>query len=105
MHREILGLTKGDGIITDHKNRNGLDNRRSNLRAVDYTINNRNHGVYSHNTSGHNGVCWDSRQGKWRALIAINRKQIHLGYYDGLKDAIDARKQGELEHWGEHCAP
>ncbi len=30
MSREILGMAKGDGKIADHKNRNGLDNRRDN---------------------------------------------------------------------------
>jgi hypothetical protein len=33
MARLILGLTTGDGKIAHHNNRNGLDNRRSNLRV------------------------------------------------------------------------
>ena len=34
LHRHILGLTKGDGKIGDHVNRDRLDNRRENLRVV-----------------------------------------------------------------------
>lgn len=34
MHREILGLSHGDKRQGDHKNRDGLDNRRSNLRIA-----------------------------------------------------------------------
>ena len=34
LHRHILGLTKGDGKIGNHINRDPLDNRRENLRVV-----------------------------------------------------------------------
>lgn len=41
MHREILGLKEGDGIIVDHRNSDSLDNQRENLRAVTCLENNR----------------------------------------------------------------
>ena len=99
MHRVILGLTKGDGKITDHINRDGLDNRRANLRVVDYVISNRNHSGRKNNTSGHNGVHWHKQCRKWRAEIKVNSKRIYLGLFSNINDAIDARKQGELEYW------
>ena len=34
LHREVLGLTPGDGLETDHRNGDRLDNRRSNLRVA-----------------------------------------------------------------------
>lgn len=34
MHRFILGIRPEDGGVVDHINRNGLDNRRSNLRVT-----------------------------------------------------------------------
>lgn len=34
MHRQILGLVKGDGLFADHINGNSLDNRRNNLRIA-----------------------------------------------------------------------
>ena len=56
MHRQILGLSYGDGKIVDHINRDGLDNRRSNIRIVSYPVNCRNHKMFSNNTSGHTGI-------------------------------------------------
>ena len=99
MHREILGLVRDDGKLTDHRNRNGLDKRRSNLRIVDYVLSNRNRGGHKDNTSGYNGVYWHKRTGKWVARIQINCKQINLGYYDNINDAIEARRKAELEYW------
>ena len=100
MHRQILGLSKGDGKITDHRNRDGLDNRRDNLRVVSNAINCRNHGGHPHNTSGVNGVCWNKHTSKWMARIKVNSKQIYLGVHLCIEDAVEARRQGEVEYWG-----
>ena len=35
------------------------------------------------------------------AYIRITDKQIYLGLYDNLEDAVEARRQGETKHWGE----
>ena len=99
MHRHILGLARYDGIISDHVNRNTLDNRRHNLRVADFTINNRNRGLETTNTSGYKGVSWDISRDKWMAHITVNDRQINLGRYDLIDDAIEARTQGERRHW------
>lgn len=99
MHRQIMGLSPGDDKITDHKNRDGLDNRLSNLRVVNKSTNSQNHGGHKHNTSGYNGVCWAKLRHKWLARITASRKVIHLGYFDNIEDAIIARRLGELKYW------
>ena len=99
MHRMVLELAKGDGIEVDHINRNGLDNRKSNLRIVKHSVNCQNHSGYSHNSSGNNGVSWDKLCNKWRAYIRLNNKFIHLGLFKDIGDAINAREQGEQEYW------
>ena len=99
MHRVILGLKYKDGKITDHSNRDGLDNRRENLRVISVAKNAQNHRKYSQNTSGYNGVYWSIPNKKWKAQIMVNKRGIYLGYYDDINDAIKARKQGEIDYW------
>jgi len=79
----------------DHINGNGLDNRISNLRAVTKAENSKNIKLKSDNKSGVHGVCWHSRENKWKACIHHNNKKIHLGTFLSLDDAIKARKEAE----------
>ena len=88
----------------DHINRNRSDNRIANLREVTNKQNMQNAGKSSNNTSGHTGVRWYRWASKWLAHIKHNYKQIHLGYFDDLEEAIAARKAGELKYWGANRA-
>lgn len=47
------------------------------------------------NTSGHKGVHWCSSSRKWVAQIKFQSKQMMLGRFDDIQDAIDARKEAE----------
>lgn len=85
------------GVEIDHINCNKLDNQRKNLRYVTRSINIMNGSRRSTNKSGHRGVCSWWRDGGWRAYAVVNGKQIHLGYFKELDEAIKARKQFEKE--------
>lgn len=87
-------------LITDHIDGDQLDNRESNLRAVTKAQNAMNSKIFSHNKSGHKGVC-RHKNGRWRAFIMVNQRQIHLGHFKKMEDAIAARKQGEEKYFGE----
>jgi hypothetical protein len=102
MHRFILGLKKGDPLV-DHKNQNGLDNRRKNLRICDKSKNafNRKNIKRSHHTSRYKGVSWMKDLGKWRATITINYKSIHLGLFETEKMAARAYNLFAKKHIGE----
>jgi len=54
-------------ITVDHINRNGLDNRKSNLRLVDRRIQSINQGIKSNNTSGVTGVSYYKKSDRWVA--------------------------------------
>lgn len=101
MHREILGLTAGDLRRGDHKNRNGLDNQRRNIRIATCSQNLANSITSSRNKSGFKGVSWAKRKGKWRATINLGRKQIFLGYFGDPREAHGAYVKKAAEIYGE----
>lgn len=75
MHHLILPKRKG--FITDHKDRNGLNNCRSNLRYATYQQNRVNSSGWG-KTSRYKGVYWHKDRKKWAAVC--NTK--HRGYFD-----------------------
>jgi hypothetical protein len=86
MHRVIMGLRAGE--ICDHKNRNGLDLRRSNLRIATRQQNMWNTSP-RHNSQGFPGIhlC---RPGKWKAIIKMNGKNRYLGIFNTPEAASQA---------------
>jgi len=88
MHRVILDAPAG--LEVDHIDGNGLNNRRGNLRLATPSQNSCNKGVTKSNTSGYKGVFWEKGRGKWRALIRLNYKLKHLGFFDTPEKAYKA---------------
>lgn len=74
-------------MFVDHIDRNPKNNHVSNLRYVTPSIN-------GHNTDTTKGHCWKPDKNKWKAYIVIDRKQIHLGYFDTAEEARDAFLEG-----------
>lgn len=83
-----------DGQV-DHINQNKDDNRIENLRVVSNKENQENVRGYSHNTSGRRGVRWRESRGIWIAEIKHHKRQLHLGVYDNIVDAVAARIRAE----------
>ena len=83
------------GVI-DHKNRNPVDNRFSNLRDVKQSTNTKNCSLSKNNSSGVTGVY--KHRGKWCAEIMVNRKKIHIGMFSSLVEAKKCRKKAEKDH-------
>lgn len=80
----------------DHENRNRADNRILNLRDVSNSENQKNVKLQKNNTSGIVGV--SRKRKKWAATITVSRKQIHLGYFYNISDAVKARLAAEIEY-------
>lgn len=98
MHRFIIDCPKG--MVVDHINGNTLDNRKCNLRICTIAENSRNRNKYKKNASSiYKGVSYDKKKGKWRAIIQINKKSKHIGYYDSeLEASIQYDKKAILYH-------
>ena len=82
----------------DHINHDRLDNRWVNLREVSNTTNIKNCSLSSNSTTKINGVNLIKSTNKYRAYITVNKKQIHLGVFDDINDAIAARKQADIDY-------
>lgn len=85
----------------DHINRNGSDNRRSNLRPCSRAQNQRNRNKQINNTSGIIGVYWHKQNQAWVANISLNSKTVYLGGSPNKEEAIRLRLQAEAEHYKE----
>ena len=97
-HRIVYYIQTGIdpvGSVIDHINGDGTCNQFSNLRLVTQRKNCLSHKLYSNNTSGICGVRFNEAASKYTAWIYIQRKQIHLGYFETFEEAIDARKEAE----------
>lgn len=93
LHRLIMDApTK---IVVDHINRDGLDNRKINLRLCTQKENIRNSKLYKNNSSGYKGISFI--RNKWRSRIFIEGKDKHLGLFDTLEEAITARENYIME--------
>lgn len=87
MHSLIMG--KKPGLEIDHKDNNGLNNQKSNLRFVTRAQNLINRSGRSSSSSKYKGVSLSMRNGKWMARICRDGRQIYLGYFDNEVKAAE----------------
>lgn len=97
-----LIVPNSDGTYCDHINGNRLDNRRANLREVTRSQNAMNRSMHSNNASGYKGVSYHWATMKWQAYICHNGKEMYLGLFDNIEDAVAVRKAKEVELFGEY---
>lgn len=105
-HRIIMKLEAGDKRQIDHKNGNGLDNRKDNLRIADNGKNQSNCKKYKTykglpTSSKYKGVVYRKQGNKYEVRVRVNKKLIRIGLYKLESDAAKAYNNAAMEYFGE----
>jgi len=99
LHRFILDITDPK-IQVDHRDGDGLENRRFNIRVCSNQQNLWNQ-QSRRGSSQFKGVSWSKETKKWIAQIGYNNKVIYLGLYNDEKIAAQAYNEKAKELFGE----
>lgn len=100
LHRFVLGLAAcEDGLVVDHRDGDGLNCRKLNLRVVTDAVNKRNRrSLHRLNVSGHNDVRWDKDRSRWRVEMSIDRVRHFVGRFHTIEEAVAARNVAMKEY-------
>lgn len=83
-------------VQIDHLNHQRRDNRIENLRLADNTVNHKNRPMQRNNTTGCVGVSFD--RSRYVAYVTVSGKQIRLGRFKTLEEAVEARQRANREY-------
>lgn len=96
LHRLIAGI---NGLDVDHRDGDGLNNRRLNLRPANESQNGANRGISKNNSSGFKGV--SIRKSSFLVHIQVLGKKMHVGCYRTPREAALAYDIAATKHFGE----
>lgn len=93
-------LDAPSGLLVDHKDGNGLNNTRDNLRLATKAQNNRNRRICTASSNSFKGIV-RVRSGRWEARISVNSVRISLGRFSSDVEAAKAYDSAALHYYGE----
>jgi hypothetical protein len=101
MHRYLMDAP--DGTEVDHQDRDGLNNRRYNLRIATSGENKMNSLYPTNGSSGLRGVTFQARNSinPWQARIGCEGKKIQIGSFPTIESAARAYDAKAIELYGE----
>lgn len=95
----LLGVEK-----IDHRDGDGLNNQRHNLRPATTRQNGQNRRKVAAASSAFKGVSFHLRDRKWQARIKVSAARIQLGYFESEADAARAYNAAALKYFGEFAS-
>jgi hypothetical protein len=101
MHRQIM--CPMEGMVVDHINKDGLDNRRENLRICSQTENLRNQRPRSNKRSKFKGVSWNENDMAYHSRLQFGGRGVWLGMYKSEVDAAKAYDAGAIHYYGKYA--
>ncbi len=88
-------IKQKQGLVTDHKDQNPLNNQKNNLRCITKSHNGINAKISIRNKTGFVGVSLE--KGRYHARIRVNGQSKSLGFFDRMEDAVAARINAETK--------
>lgn len=91
-----------DALRLDHRDGDGLNNQRANLRPA--TVRQNAQGFQRKRagaTSKFRGVCWHKQRRRWKAQIQVEKRVIFLGYFGIETDAAHEYNSAAITYFGD----
>lgn len=100
MHRLLMGVSNPK-ILVDHKDHNGLNNQRGNLRIASAQQNQFNMRPFKSNKSGFKGVSYHKGDKMYMVFLRVNNKNTYFGSYKTPTDAAKRWNELARQHHGD----